>query len=62
MAAESSRGRTSATTLLWPPSTALAKSRADMGHDAIDNAVENVAVVGQAAQTTALEKAVETLM
>jgi hypothetical protein len=62
MAAESSGGRAGATALLWPPSTALAKSRADMGHDAIDNAVANVAAVGQAAQTTAPKKAVETSM
>ena len=33
-----------------------------MGHDAIDNAVANVAAVGQAALTTAPKKAVETSM
>jgi hypothetical protein len=40
----------------------LAKSRADVGHDAIDNAVANVAAVGQAAQTTATKKALQTSM
>jgi len=33
-----------------------------MGHDAIDNAVANVAAVGQAAMTSPPKKAVETLM
>ena len=60
LAPESSGGRAGATALLRPPLTALAKSRADIGHDAIDNAVANVAAVCQAALTTAPKKAVET--
>lgn len=62
MAYQSSSSRIGATALLRPASTALAKSRADMGHDAIDNAVANVAGVGQAALTAAAKKAVETSM
>jgi hypothetical protein len=59
---QSSSSRISATALLRPPSTALAKSRADIGHDAIDNAIAHVAAGGQAALTAAPKKAVETSM
>jgi hypothetical protein len=62
MARQSSGGRAGASALLRPPSTALAKCCADIGHDAIDNAVADVAVVGQAAVTAAPKKAVETSM
>jgi hypothetical protein len=54
-----SGGRAGGTALPRPPS---AKCRADMGHDAIDSAVANVAVIGQAALTAAPKKALETLM
>jgi hypothetical protein len=62
MAPQSSGGRAGGTALPRPPSTALAKCRADIGHDAIDDAVANVAAVGQAAPTAAPKKAVETSM
>jgi hypothetical protein len=61
-APESSGGRAGATALLRPPLTALAKCRADICHDAIDDAVANVAAVGQAAVIVAPKKAVETSM
>jgi hypothetical protein len=62
MAPRCSGGRAGATALLRPPLTALAKCRADIGHDAIDNTVASVAAVGQAALTVAPKKAVEPSM
>jgi hypothetical protein len=62
MARQSSGGRAGASALLRPSSTALAKCCADIGHDAIDNTVADVAAVGQAAVTAAPKKAVETSM